>query len=238
MNSTQQLQPNKLAQKVSLNYWRQRPEQYFSACLKIQHKQTIETVTFKLNKHQQKIQDAINELRQQGRPVRIQVLKPRQTGISTVSLANIFHTNRFHGGTAMVVSKDGDSTEHLHTINQRFYNYLPGSEKKILKTVASNRKELKYEEPHGGRILAETAGKSSAGHSFTIHQLLLSEGSRWPEGCEDTRVGLLSAVPNIPNTIVIKESVANGMSGQFYKDWNNKKSEYVKIFLAWFDHDE
>ena len=238
VNVIQKLQSNKLAQQVSINYWKERPEEYFSSCLKIQHKQTIKTIPFKLNKHQRKIQDAIDELRRAGKPVRIQVLKPRQTGISTVSLANIFHTNRFNGGTAMVVSKDGDSAEHLHTINQRFYNYLPASEKKILKIVASNRKELKYEEPHGGRILVETAGKSSAGHSFTIHQLILSEGSRWPDGCEDTRVGLLSAVPNTPNTIVIKESVANGMSGQFYKDWIKKDSDYVKIFLGCFDHDE
>lgn len=217
--------------------WKQFPGRYFKDCLKIQHKETIRVVPFELNRHQQIIQEAIDDQRRQGKPVRIQILKPRQTGISTVSLANLFHSVRFRKGTAMVVSKDGDSSEHLHTINQRFHNYLPKQEKLVLQTVASNRKELKFKEPHGGRILVETAGKESGGHSFTIHHLLLSEGSRWPDGCDDTRAGLLAAVPNTSDTLIIKESVANGMSGKFYQEWG-EGSDYAKVFLPWSAHDE
>lgn len=138
----------------------------------------------------------------------------------------------------MVVSLDGDSSEHIFSIVQRFYHRLPSSEKETLKTVASNRKELKFEEPHSGRILVETAGKTSAGHSFTIRYLLMSEYARWPEGCVDAEIGLLNAVPNEPDTMIIKESVANGMSGDFYNDWNNPDSDYIKIFLPWFEHTE
>lgn len=238
MNQIQNPQSIKVAQVIAENYWKAHPERYFNDCLKILDKETGERISFNLNTHQLKVQAAINEQRELGVPVRIIILKPRQTGISTGSLANIFHTNRFNRNTGMVVSKDGDSAEHLHTITQRFYNYLPKSEKKVLKTVASNRKELKFEEPHGGRILIDTAGKTAAGHSFTIRQLLLSEVSRWPEGCEDTRIGLLNAVPRQPGTIVIIESVANGKQGYFWKEWYRKNSDYVKVFLAWFEHSE
>jgi hypothetical protein len=217
--------------------WDDRPAQYFEDCLTIQPK-TGANIPFRLNTHQQRIQAAIDSQRRAGKPVRILILKPRQTGISTLSAANLFHDIRFGKGVGMVVSKDLDSAEHIFSIIQRFHHYLPDTEQDVLKTVASNRKELKFEEPHGGRIVVETAGKSSAGHSFTIRSLLLSESSRWPEGCEDTRTGLLNAVPYAPDTVIINESVANGMSGWFYQQWHKPDGDYEKIFLAWFEHDE
>ena len=229
--------------------WKNRPEEYFNSCLRIQHKgcknaececktSMGRVAKFTLNNHQKTIQKAIDEQRRMGKPVRIIILKPRQTGISTSSSGNLFHHCRFYGGNNMVVSLDLDSSEHIFSINQRFHHYLPDREKKILQTVASNRKELKFEEPHGGRIVVETAGKTSAGHSFTIRGLLLSEVARWPEGCEDAIIGLLNAVPYESDTMVIVESVANGMAGWFYEEWHRKDSDYVKVFLPWFEHDE
>ena len=192
----------------------------------------------RLNNHQRKIQEVINREKKAGKPIRIVILKPRQTGITTLGSANLFHQTRFHGGTSMVVSKDMDSSEHIFGIIQRFHHYLPKEEREVLKPLASNRKELKFEEPHGGRILIETAGKTTAGHSFTLRNLLLSEVSRWPEGCEDTITGLLAAVPNEPDTMIIIESVANGMQGWFWQKWQEEGSDYVKIFLPWYEHDE
>jgi len=177
----------------------------------------------RLNNHQRKIQEVINREKKAGKPIRIVILKPRQTGITTLGSANLFHQTRFHGGTSMVVSKDMDSSEHIFGIIQRFHHYLPKEEREVLKPLASNRKELKFEEPHGGRILIETAGKTTAGHSFTLRNLLLSEVSRWPEGCEDTITGLLAAVPNEPDTMIIIESVANGMQGWFWQKWQEEE---------------
>ena len=234
--------------QLDLLLWQKNPSLYFTACLKIEHKGCktagCECKTnigrrgpFLPNKHQQKVQAAIDRQRRMGKPVRIKILKPRQTGISTICSANIFHYVRFHGGTAMTVSMDLDSSEHIHKINQRFYDYLPETEAQALPTDNTNRKEIKLSEPHGGRILVETAGKTSAGHSFTIRALHLSEISRWPEGTDDAIVGLMNAVPNEPDTIIIKESVANGMVGWFYEDWNTE-DDYEKVFLPANEHDE
>lgn len=234
--------------QLDLLLWQKNPSLYFTQCLKIEHKGCktagCECKTnigrrgpFTLNRHQQKVQAAIDRQRAMGKPVRIKCLKPRQTGISTICSANIFHYTRFNGGTAMTVSMDLDSSEHIHKINQRFYDYLPEVEAKALPTDNTNRKEIKLSEPHGGRILVETAGKTSAGHSFTIRALHLSEISRWPEGTDDAIVGLMNAVPNEPDTIIIKESVANGMVGWFYEDWNTE-DDYERVFLPANEHDE
>lgn len=226
-----------IAVELQRRLWGRNPISFFEECLVIQPKVGA-NVPFSLNKHQRRIQSAIDDQRRAGKPVRILILKPRQTGISTLSAANLFHDIRFGKGVGMVVSKDLDSAEHIFSIIQRFHHYLPESEREVLKTIASNRKELKFEEPHGGRIVVETAGKSSAGHSFTVRALLLSESSRWPEGCEDTRTGLLNAVPYAPDTLIINESVANGMSGWFYQQWHKPDGDYEKIFLPWYEHDE
>lgn len=137
----------------------------------------------------------------------------------------------------MVVSKDLDSAEHLFGIIQRFYHYLPAGEKEVLQTIASNRKELKFAEPHGGRVLVETARKDTAGHSFTVRHLHLSEVSRWDNVSDDAIAGLLNSVPRQPGTSIIVESVANGMSGWFYQKWFSD-DDYEKVFLPWFEHDE
>ena len=225
--------------QLNLTLWQHSPARYFSDCLKIKDKLTLDNVYFTLNPNQQRIQDAIDKQRAQGLPVRVIILKGRQEGVSTFTAATTFHGVRFAPRSAgMVVSHDADSAEHIFGIYQKFYNDLPPSEKSALPTIASNRKELKFAAPHEGKILVETAGKTAAGHSYTIHHLHLSEVSRWPEGTEDTRAGLLNSVPDSRNTSVIVESVANGMSGWFWKEWHNPNSNYVKIFLPWFDQAE
>lgn len=236
------------ATKAKEIIWKQRPREYYEACLKIEHKgcaiQTCECkrniarlAPLRLNTHQDKIQQAVDLCRKQNRPIRLKILKPRQTGISTETEAIMFHAVRFFGGSGMVVSHDFDSAEHIYKMGQRFYNNLPDAEAERLPTEKSNRKELQFADPHGGRILVETAGKTSAGHSFTIRYLHLSEVARWPEGCDDAIVGLLNSVPDEPDTVVIIESVANGMTGWFYTFWH-EENDYIPIFLPWSEHSE
>lgn len=225
-----------LQHQLRESLWNFKPETYFEDCLKIRDKNTGLIVPLKLNHSQKEIeQDCLRQQRLEKTIWEI-VLKYRQGGISTWSAARIFHRCRFYGGTYMMVSHDLDSAEHIFGIIQRFYHYLPDCEKNVLKTVASNRKELKFSEPHGGRIIIDTAGKSTAGHSYTLDGLHLTEVSRWPEGTEDARAGLLNSLT--PNAMVIVESVANGMSGWFYDQWEKKDSKYSKTFVPWFWQEE
>jgi hypothetical protein len=231
------LSPSNLIQAAKIKLWEAKPEKYFQDCLTITPK-VGDNHKLVQNAHQQKIQAAIERQRAAGKPVRIKILKPRQTGISTNSLANLFHCVRFNKGIGMVVSKDGDSTTHLYGMAQKFYDYLPESEQQILPLDKNNRKGLKIAEPHGGHIIVQTAGaKTGAGHSFTIRYLVLSEGSRWPEGSENTLTGLFNAVPDHPDTMIIIESVANGMSDWFYDRWY-RDDDYERVFLPWFEHKE
>lgn len=220
------------------NVWKYKPTEYFADCLKIQDKVSRKIIPFAPNKGQLLIQQAIDKQRAQGKPIRIMVLKFRQGGYSTQAQANLFHACRFNGGIYMTVSLDADSSEHIFSITDRYHHYLPASEKHVLKAVASSRKELKFAEPHGGRLIIETAGKTAAGHSYTLAGLHLSEVSRWPENTDDARAGLLNSVSESPGTIIIVESVANGMTGWFCKEWYKPDSMYEKVFVPWFWQDD
>ncbi len=218
--------------------WRAKPEVYFEDCLKIRDKVSGKIIPLRLNRGQQKVQDAINEQRRQKKPVRILVLKYRQGGYSTQAAANLFQNCRFHPDLYMSVSLDLKSVTHIFEISDRFYFYLPTEEKKKLPVDASNRSELKFANPHGGRLIIETAGKTAAGHSYTIRGLHLTEVSRWPDETDDARAGLLNSIPDTADSIVIIESVANGMSGWFYDQWHAQDTQYAKIFVPWFWQDE
>jgi len=213
--------------------WEYKPTEYFRDCLKIQDKITRKVVPLELNKGQKVVQEAVDKQRRAGRPIRILILKYRQGGFSTWAEALLFWFCRFFAGMYMTVSLDIDSATHIFGIADRFYHYLPKSEKVFLPTVASNRKELKFDEPHGGGIIVETAGKSAAGHSYTLAGVHLSEVSRWPEDTDDARAGLMNSIPETPNTIIVVESVANGMSGWFCGEWFKPDSMYEKIFIPW-----
>ncbi len=76
------------------------------------------------------------------------------------------------------------------------------------------------------------------GASMTLTDLHLSEVARWPNASV-TLTSLLQAVPDEPGTSIIFESTAQGVGNEFhrrYKEAKEGKSEYIAIFIAWFEN--
>jgi hypothetical protein len=46
----------------------------------------------------------------------------------------------------------------------------------------------------------------------------------------------MNAVPEEPETMIIVESVANGMQGWFYDEWHRKDDDWLNVFMPWFEH--
>ena len=82
-----------------------------------------------------------------------------------------------------------------------------------------------------------TAGSSGVGRSDTFNYLHISEYAFWPGNKENTLKGLIQAVPNTSNSVIIIESTANGYEG--YKDmWDKAVSgeiDFIPLFVAWFE---
>ena len=222
--------------------------QYIQRFLKIRDKDA-NLVSLILNPPQMRLYEAFREQWKAGKPVRIIILKARQMGFSTVTLAIIF----FLTATAtfvesMIVAHKEDSTNNLFRTAKLFYDSLPVQIRPMLK--ASNAKELAFDKPSrgaegaqglGSRIRCATAGGSGVGRSYTIKCLHLSEYAFWPGNKAETFTGLVQAVPDKPGTVIVIESTANGYD-DFKKKWDaavqaqrDGTDGYLPIFFAWFE---
>lgn len=201
-----------------------------------------------LNTMQIKIDATIERLKAEGKPVRMIILKYRQGGASTYTEGRIFHaTSMNHLMNSLIVAHEDDASTNLFNMSKLFYDELPTELKPMKKS--SNAKEVVFENPTQdpeekrnnpglrSRIKIATANNLGAGRSATIHNLHASEVAFWRDG-KTIMLGLMQAVPNTPNTMVILESTANGVGGYFYDEWQrakNGESDFVALFFAWFE---
>jgi hypothetical protein len=103
----------------------------------------------------------------------------------------------------------------------------------------SNAKEIIFDNEKGtglkSKIKCMTAGTSGVGRSDTFNNLHISELAFWQGDVKATLTGLFQAVPNLPNTMIIIESTANGF--EHYKTlWDmavKGESDFIPLFVGW-----
>lgn len=173
-------------------------------------------------------------------PVRIIILKARRTGMSTYAEGRFFYeVNRRAHVNATVASADLSSTHKVFKMAKLFQSRLPRSIRRP--TVASNRKEIVYSEPHGSTFIAQTAGTDVLMRGGQTHYFHASEFAWW----KDAKTQFGGAMQEVPdkNSMVIIESTANGVGGAYYDmymqavdDWKYSKSpaNFLPVFLPWF----
>lgn len=222
---------------------------YIQTFLKIIDKES-NLVSLILNEPQLRLYNTIKEQWQQGKPVRIIILKARQMGFSTLTAAIIFWmAATAYNVRCLIVAHTDDTTKNLFQMMKRFFEFLPEKIRPMQK--ASNAQELVFDRPAryrgggkglGSSIRCATAGGEGIGRSFTLKALHLSEYAFWPGDKADTLLGLLQAVPEKPGTLVVIESTARGYD-DFKKRWDKavkdqregKEGGYIPIFFAWFE---
>lgn len=226
------------------------PRQYIENFLYIRDKKQ-RLVPLKLKPAQENLYQIIKEEHQTGRPVRLIVLKGRQEGISTATEALMFQdaATRPLVNTMIVAHRD-DATANLFRMNKLFYDCLPQSVQPMKK--ASNAKELVFENPTRdegekrrrpglrSRIKCVTAGGKGAGRSDTLTNVHLSEYAFWPGDKKSMLAGIMQAVPDDPNTMVIIESTANGFN-EFKELWDGAvdgTNGWRPVFLPWYMEQE
>ena len=218
--------------KMSIN-----TKKYIEEYVKIRDK-SGKIISLKLNEGQQKLYDVIKQQRKENKPVRVIVLKARQIGFSTETESIIFKetATKFNINSAIIAHKE-EATTNLFNMSKRIYDNLPEEMKPALK--ASNAKELIFDNNKGtglnSKIKCMTAGGNGVGRSDTINNLHISELAFWGNKAKETALGLFQAVPNLPNTMIIIESTANGY--EYFKSlWDmavKRESDFVPVFVGW-----
>ena len=223
--------------------------EYIESCLKIRTKSGA-VVPFRLNAAQQKLYAVAKRQQDEGKPVRIIILKARQLGFSTLTEALLFHACATRANVnALVVAHREDATANLFRMSKLFYDELPAPVKPMLRT--SNAQELVFENPSRAsrgalpglrsRFRCATAGGRGIGRSDTLQCVHLSEYAFWPDGADgkaSTLAGILQAVPSLPGTMVVIESTANGFE-DFKERWDAAvagENDFEPVFFAWFEN--
>lgn len=183
-------------------------------------------------------------MKEQGKSVKLVILKARQQGISTLAEGLIFHdtATRKHR-KSKIVAHDPDSTASIFGMTKFFYDNLPEGFDSLKRY--DNTKRLVFENPDENArketpgldsiLEVSTASKVEA-RGQTVHNLHASEVAFW-NNAEDLMIAAMQEIPDHADTMVILESTANGVGGYFYDMyWNakNGKNDFEAIFLPWY----
>jgi hypothetical protein len=210
---------------------------YAEKILKIRTK-AGEVLPFKVNGAQRTVHKlAEKQLRDTGK-IRILLLKARQLGMSTLVEGRFFWRVTMRSGVkAFILTHHADATSNLFSMAKRFHELAPPF---IVPEVgASSSREMIFPSIDSGYKVG-TAGTEGIGRSETLQYFHGSEVAFWPQA-ELHAAGALQAVPDAPGTEVWLESTANGLGGLFHEMWQDAvrgQSDYLPIFLPWFDDPE
>lgn len=192
---------------------------------------------------QTRLNEKIRECRAKRKPIRLLYLKARQVMVSTAVASEFFHQCAFiPGQKAMVVAHEVKSSENIFGYYQqmsRGYEPFHG----VIDTQAVERdKDGALEWEGGGYVHVATANNLKTGRSYSLRYLHLSEFAFWRDA-KTLMTGLMQAVPGDPDTIVVIESTANGVGGEFHRLWLEASdptsgSEWIAVFFAWWEHPE
>lgn len=214
-------------------------KKYIEKYIKIRNKEG-KIVDFRLNNPQQRLYDIIKEQKQAKKPVRVIILKARQMGFSTLTESILFKetVTKFNRRTG-IITHLSTATSNLFNMSKLMLDNLPEELKPSVKK--SNAQELIFDNESGtglkSRIKCMTAGTSGVGRSDTFDNLHLSELAFWEGDVTATLTGLFQAVPNLPDTMIIIESTANGYE-KFKELWDqavNGENDFIPLFVAWFE---
>ena len=152
----------------------------------------------------------------QGKPIRIIVLKGRQLGISTITEGLLFlWCFMFPGSNSLVMSKDREGSENLFEMTKLMWDLWPY--RSLFTTTRSSTRRLSWAETLSN-FRVESAKGREVGRGSTLQAVHASEVAFW-DNAEDLMPSLMNAIPNRHGTIVILESTANGVGGFFYDEW-------------------
>lgn len=163
------------------------------------------------------------------------VLKGRQVYATTFFEALTFiRTVERPNTQSLVIAQELIAAHDIFNMAKRFYDHLP-----LPKMRPSKVTEIEFPFPDGtSRFRVVSAGTAAKGRGMTGSCVHCSEVAFWSR--PEVLTGMMQAMPDLPDTIWVLESTANGMSGVgelFYNEWKaavSGRSKLLPIFIPWF----
>ena len=220
---------------------------WFATCAKILTKDQ-RLVTPDPNLYQLQILEVYEWCMASGAPCRILALKPRQKGSSTVSAALVYHHCRRFRSRAVQIADRYKNSDNLFAMTCRYAENddfpWPHQWQATATSAALMRNERLW-----SRIDRDTAENPRAGRSGTLQVLHVSEAAHFAndgeKSAEKTMLSLLNSLADVPRSVAIIETTANGAAGWFYEHWlgaatleetlaGRRGNGWIKVFAPWF----
>lgn len=191
-------------------------------------------IELRLNSVQEIIVGVIKKLQKEKKPVRLLILKARQVGTSTVVEGIIYgYVTQREGINAMVIADDIKGANYIFDMQKIFYEGVESHLKPKIKH--SNEKKLEFLKTHS-QVMIDTSENPNLGHKYTLQYAHLTEVTRFRD-LRNTMNGIMQAVPNIAESMVVLETTARGVGEPFYDMWCEAvggKSDWVAVFIPWY----
>lgn len=224
-------------------------EFYAPRCLWIIDKRGA-TVPFLLKPPQKRLARALLRQFEAGKPQRGMILKARQVGFSTEAVGmTIQRSTSRPNHLARHVAQDRLTAGALFDKGKKMWTKMPpaiqpelaysrdGFTEKLMHFGVASRQQRAAGQPGlESQVTIDTAKATAGGRGLTIHTLHLSERSFW-KSASGKVLGLLNAVPDEPDTLILDEATANG-PGDFKDSWEMAEagaSDYYPCFTPWFE---
>lgn len=237
---------------ADLDLIRRDHELYAERCLKVVN-ESGELVPLVPRPSQLKMYAAIRHQRDRGLPVRINIGKSRKTGVSTAGVGVCVQEGTLTpNDRGLIVGHNSDTAGELFDMGQTMYANLPAHIDPRLKPPIAwsansagrkfmhwgNKVALTRGEGDPGinsRLNIDTAQEVEAGRGKTIRKLLCTEIAFYPD--PKKALALLNAVPDVPGTMILCESTANGHN--WWKNhWDRAargEGRFINVFIGWLE---
>lgn len=211
----------------------------------IRDKETGRRVRFVLNPPQRRLIAELERQRRTGRQIRVMVLKARQMGFSTA-------VQMYMNWIQMCVRENWNSVVCAHELSQAakvramYEGCLKEMPPLMGKTFSyapyAGTQSTKQVPERGCTITVGTALNPDSVRGEDVKMVHFSEEAYYPT-TEANNPGLLetsiiASIPTVSETMIVRESTANGVGGFFHDQWQRAKrgeTAYVPFFAAWYE---
>jgi len=204
----------------------------------------LSVIPFLLNNPQRKTLMALEKMRLAGVPIRIIILKARQWGGSTLVQIYIAWIQFIHriGWNSIICTEVESQAANIRAMYSRLVKHYPKDIANIKLSNFEGQTKNKYYADRDCVMSIGSAEKPDTLRSGDVRAGHLSEIGLWKKTLqkspEDLVQSLEGTIPEVPYSIIVKESTAKGEGNYFHTEWLNAvkgENNYVPVFVAWFD---
>lgn len=199
-----------------------------------------------LNRAQRRVHEAIQKQQQEGRPGRVVVLKARKPGVSSYGVGRLVATALTRPYTkSCLVTHLRESTEQMLGMATTILDRLPEGLRPTRPTPRKTHIPLSRIDgsdevfPLETAILGGYAGGEEVWRGLTLQTVHISELAKFGAKGDDVLLGIMNAVPeNVPSTLIMLESTANGVGNTFHREWlraETGESGFAPVFIGWWE---